>query len=71
MNTNISKKIRGWKYCKPKHSKWDLRDIESNIRELLDLCRKCGRKGHFATFCKFKTDRLGSSIFRKRFNPNH
>lgn len=52
-------KVRGWKYCKTKHSPWDVKDIESNIRELLDLCRRCGRKGHFATFCKFRTDRLG------------
>jgi predicted GIY-YIG superfamily endonuclease len=60
-----AKNVRGWRYCNSKnHSKRDLRDIEYNIRELLDLCRRCGRSGHFATGCRLTTDRLGKKILR-------
>lgn len=61
-----AKKVRGWKYCKKAHSKWDMKDIESNIRELLDLCRRCGRSGHFASSCRFSTNRLGAKIFTRK-----
>lgn len=55
-------KVRGWKYTSKTLSLGDKRDIECNIRELKDLCRRCGRAGHFVRFCKFKTDRHGSKI---------
>ena len=55
-------KVRGWKYTSKILSLSDKRDIESNIRELNDLCRRCGRAGHFAKFCRLKTDRHGSKI---------
>lgn len=46
-------KVRGWKYVRKGMLKSsELKDIESNIRELFDLCRKCGKEGHFATECK-------------------
>lgn len=45
-------KVRGWKYVrKGPLLKCELKDIESNIRELFDLCRTCGKNGHFATQC--------------------
>jgi hypothetical protein len=51
------------RYCKSgEHSQRDLLDIERDIRELLDLCRRCGRSGHFATACRNRTDRLGAKI---------
>jgi hypothetical protein len=43
--------VRGWKYCNRSISAVDLKEIESNIREMLDLCRKCGGSGHFAAQC--------------------
>jgi hypothetical protein len=37
-------------------------EAEANIRELFDLCRRCGYKGHFCTHCKATFDRLGNAI---------
>jgi hypothetical protein len=46
-------KVRGWKFVRKTSLKAiELKEIESNIREMLDLCRKCGKKGHFASKCK-------------------
>jgi hypothetical protein len=59
-------KVRGWKFCSAKLSIPDLREIEDNIRELKDLCRKCGRPGHFAMRCCFKVDRHGKSTATNR-----
>ena len=45
--------VRGWKYVRSGPlSAQELADIEGNIRELFDLCRKCGRQGHFSMQCK-------------------
>lgn len=51
--------VRGWKYVRVVMSAEDHRDAEENIRELFDLCRRCGRPGHFIPQCKAVTDRLG------------
>lgn len=59
-------KVRGWKYCNKSLSMPDLREIESNIRELFDLCRRCGRTGHFARGCREKTDRFQKNIVGAR-----
>lgn len=55
-------KVRGWKYCQKTLGKPDKMDIEANIRELKDLCRRCGRQGHFAKCCHYQTDRHGHKI---------
>jgi hypothetical protein len=57
MDARGANKVRGWKFCSRKLSKADLSEIENNIRELKDLCRRCGRSGHFAAHCRFTTDR--------------
>jgi hypothetical protein len=45
-------KVRGWKYVRRSSlNSMELREIESNMRELFDLCRTCGKKGHFASKC--------------------
>lgn len=54
--------VRGWKYTTVHLSKADINDAESNIRELFNLCRRCGNGAHFMTACKFKFDRLGRPI---------
>jgi predicted GIY-YIG superfamily endonuclease len=51
--------VRGWKYVQVKMSPKDEQDAEENIRELFDLCRRCGHPGHFITQCKATFDRLG------------
>ena len=51
--------VRGWKYVRMQMSAEEERDAESNIRELFDLCRRCGHPGHFIGQCKATFDRLG------------
>jgi predicted GIY-YIG superfamily endonuclease len=51
--------VRGWKYVRVQMASEEERDAESNIRELFDLCRRCGHPGHFIGHCKANFDRLG------------
>lgn len=51
--------VRGWKYTRVQMSEDDYQDAEENIRELFDLCRRCGCPGHFVTQCRAAFDRLG------------
>lgn len=51
--------VRGWKYTRMHMSPEDCRDAEENIRELFDLCRRCGCPGHFVTQCRASFDRMG------------
>jgi predicted GIY-YIG superfamily endonuclease len=51
--------VRGWRYVRVQLSEQEVQDAEENIRELFDLCRRCGHPGHFITQCKANFDRLG------------
>jgi predicted GIY-YIG superfamily endonuclease len=51
--------VRGWRYTQVQMPDTDVEDAEQNIRELYDLCRRCGHPGHFITNCKANFDRLG------------
>lgn len=51
--------VRGWRYVRVHMPAEEERDAESNIRELFDLCRRCGHPGHFIGHCKATFDRLG------------
>jgi predicted GIY-YIG superfamily endonuclease len=51
--------VRGWKYTRVAMSDAEELDAEANIRELFDLCRRCGHKGHFIGQCRAGLDRRG------------
>ena len=51
--------VRGWRYVRVDMPDAEVQDAEENIRELFDLCRRCGHPGHFVTQCKANFDRLG------------
>ena len=51
--------VRGWKYTRVYMAEDEVQDAEENIRELYDLCRRCGHPGHFVSQCKAHFDRLG------------
>ena len=51
--------VRGWRYVRVEMPEQEMEDAEGNIRELFDLCRRCGHPGHFITHCKANFDRLG------------
>jgi predicted GIY-YIG superfamily endonuclease len=52
--------VRGWKFTQVDMSLDDFDEAEANIRELFNLCRRCGYKGHFITQCKCTYDRWGN-----------
>jgi predicted GIY-YIG superfamily endonuclease len=54
--------VRGWKYTSIHLSKKEIQEAEENIREMFDLCRRCGRHGHFITDCKQDTDRYNTKL---------
>ena len=56
--------VRGWKFARVDMPLEEYEEAESNIRELFDLCRRCGHKGHFCTHCKAPFDRLGNPIVK-------
>ena len=51
--------VRGWKYTRIDMSSEEVDEAEANIRELYDLCRRCGHPGHFMGKCVNTFDRLG------------
>ena len=51
--------VRGWKFTQVIMPFSDFAEAEANIRELYDLCRRCGRPGHFITQCSTASDRWG------------
>ena len=54
--------VRGWKYALVDMPDADFADAEANIRELSDLCRRCGHAGHFVADCRMAFDRLGNKL---------
>lgn len=54
--------VRGWKYTRVKMDAEEANDAEFNIRELFNLCRRCGHPGHFIGQCKAGFDRRGMKI---------
>ena len=51
--------VRGWKYTRVEMGTEEEQDAEANIRELFDLCRRCGLPGHFVGQCRSGIDRFG------------
>ena len=56
--------VRGWKFARVDMPPEEYEEAEANIRELFDLCRRCGYKGHFCTHCRATYDRLGNPIVK-------
>jgi predicted GIY-YIG superfamily endonuclease len=56
--------VRGWKFARVDMPPEECEEAEANIRELFDLCRRCGYKGHFCTHCRATFDRLGKAIVK-------
>lgn len=54
--------VRGWKFTGRTLTAQDRAEIEANVRELRDLCRRCGREGHFSHACEHATDRHGKRL---------
>ena len=55
--------VRGWKYTRVEMAPEEEQDAEANIRELFDLCRRCGLPGHFVGQCRSGIDRFGRPLF--------
>lgn len=55
-------KVRGWKYTRVNMTTQEFDDAEANIREMFNLCRRCGNGAHFMSSCTFTYDRLGRKI---------
>ena len=51
--------VRGWRYSRVEMPQTEFDDAEANIRELYDLCRRCGFPGHFVSNCRMTMDRWG------------
>lgn len=43
--------VRGWMFTTPELTEAQQRDAFVQVCERFDLCRRCGREGHFATGC--------------------
>jgi hypothetical protein len=54
--------VRGWRYVQVALPDREFDDAEANIRELFDLCRRCGNGDHFIGRCSVVFDRLGRKI---------
>lgn len=54
--------VRGWKFSRVDMPPEEFDEAEANIRELFNLCRRCGYEGHFCTRCVATYDRLGQSL---------
>ena len=66
MHSRGARQVRGWKYVRPGPlTMQELADIEGNIRELFDLCRRCGQAGHFTLQCRSSSK---ASVARARVN---
>jgi predicted GIY-YIG superfamily endonuclease len=51
--------VRGWRFSQVAMNATDFNEAESNIRELFNLCRRCGYPGHFMNRCRATYDRWG------------
>jgi predicted GIY-YIG superfamily endonuclease len=51
--------VRGWKFAQVVMTSAEFDEAEANIREMFDLCRRCGYSGHFMDKCMATRDRLG------------
>ena len=54
--------VRGWKFSRVDMPPEEFGEAEANIRELFNLCRRCGYEGHFCTHCRATFDRLGNPV---------
>lgn len=55
-------RVRGGTYCSRKLNKTVVAMLTQELRHAQGVCKKCGRPGHWAKACKYKTDSEGKPL---------
>jgi predicted GIY-YIG superfamily endonuclease len=62
-------RVRGWMFTAPELSEAQKEAAFGQVCERFDLCRRCGREGHFASDCHAKSRAPFYNVTADRLNP--